>query len=431
MESMLKAGTLIAGENLYYSKDSYKTQLNNNVIVVGASGTGKTRGIVTPNLLQAEGSYVVSDPKGNLYSKYKHYFRNKGYNVLHMNFIHPEKSMRYNPITRCKTQNDISILAHSLVYGCRESGENIRSQDPFWPQTSYMLLCSLIAYMKESDEVENKDFKTMEALVRLMNRTGRNGGLSQSALCELMENHAKRIKEKEEESWAWEIFQNVNMASDRTYLTICISTLAYLAKYGTKEIRQMMSGNDIDFERIGQEKTIIFVEVSDTDRSKDVLVNLFYSQLMNALCSYADEQCKDSRLPVPVQFLLDDFATNAVIDNFENIISNIRSRNISTTIMLQSENQLSAKYGDNAATIVDNCNTYIYMGGGDPTQAELVAKRANKSVYEILKLPIGYSWVFRRGEEPIMCKNFDVDALLREKQQELVDELECEKEEVA
>ena len=133
----------------------------------------------------------------------------------------------------------------------------------------------------------------------------------------------------------------------------------------------------------------MFVEVSDTDRSKDLLVNLFYSQMMNALCTFADEKCEDSRLPVPVQFILDDFATNAVIDNFENMISNIRSRNISAMIMLQSEEQLRARYGDNAPIIVDNCNTYIYMGGNNPAQADIIARRANKPVDEIINMPVG------------------------------------------
>lgn len=171
----------------------------------------------------------------------------------------------------------------------------------------------------------------------------------------------------------------------------------------------MLSGNDLDFCTIGQERTALFVQVSDTDRTMDALVNLFYSQIMNELCDYADTKCEGSRLPVPVQFILDDFATNARIDNFENIISNIRSRGISTMIMLQSEAQLRAAYGDSAATIVDNCNTYVYLGGSSPEQAKSVAQRANKPSSQILNMPLDKGWIFRRGEQPILCDVFDLN----------------------
>ena len=137
-------------------------------------------------------------------------------------------------------------------------------------------------------------------------------------------------------------------------------TLVDLARYDSLEIRRMMSGNDINFARIGQQKTAVFIKVSDTDRSNDLLINLFYTQMMNELCTYADEKCKNSRLPVPVTFILDDFATNARINGFQNIISNIRSRGISTMIFLQSEAQLKAGYGEDGQTIIDNCGAYIW-----------------------------------------------------------------------
>ena len=177
----------------------------------------------------------------------------------------------------------------------------------------------------------------------------------------------------------------------------------------------MFEGNDIDFKSIGQQPTAVFVEVSDTDRSKDILVNLFYSQLINELCGYADDECPGNRLPVSVQFLLDDFATNAHIDNFENMISNIRSRGISAMLMVQSEAQLEAGYGVHAHTIVDNCSSYVFMGGSDPAMAEIIAKKANKSPSTILNMPVGTSWIFRRGEEPVMCKNFDLPSFENEK----------------
>ena len=141
---------------------------------------------------------------------------------------------------------------------------------------------------------------------------------------------------------------------------------------------------------------------------------------MNTLCSYADDKCPGSRLPIPVKFILDDFATNARIDNFQNIISNIRSRGISAMIMVQSEAQLKSGYKEDAQTIVDNCNTYVYMGGSNPEQAENIAKRANKPAHKILNMPIGHSWIFRRGQEPVLCKNFDLEWFMKEKEYDKV-----------
>lgn len=156
------------------------------------------------------------------------------------------------------------------------------------------------------------------------------------------------------------------------------------------------------------------MQVSDTDRSMDVLVNLFYSQAMNELCDYADTCCEGSRLPIPVQFILDDFATNARINNFERIISNIRSRGISTMIMLQSEAQLRAAYGENAQTIIDNCNTYAYLGGGGTEQAKVVSQRADKPFNQILNMQLDKCWLFRRGQQPILCDVFDLNSFEKE-----------------
>ena len=218
------------------------------------------------------------------------------------------------------------------------------------------------------------------------------------------------------ESWAANRYDQYNTSPDKTHETINICTIAKLGTFDTLETRKMLRGNDIDFKSIGTEPTALFVEVSDTDRSMDILVNLFYSQLMNTLCGFADDKCPGNRLPIPVKFILDDFATNARIDNFQNIISNIRSRGISAMIMVQSEAQLKAGYKEDAQTIIDNCNTYVYMGGSNPEQAENIAKRANKPAHKILNMPIGSSWIFRRGQEPVLCKNFDLEWFMKEKE---------------
>lgn len=406
---------MILGENQYYSRNCYETQLNNNVVVVGTSGAGKTRSIVKPNLLQATGSYVVSDPKGNLAKEMGPYLESKGYRVLCLDFIHPEKSMGYNPLAYCRTTKDIQKLAYILVYEMNQSNGNSRkggSYDPFWDESSVMLLSAIIGYLKEK-ELYDKEKGTLLSVLELIKMGNRVASSSsprgKSMLDEVMKKHKEKMERLNEHSWAFDRYCEYNTAPDKTHATINVCAIAKLSTIDTLETRKMLFNNDIDFSSVGQQPTALFVQVSDTDRSMDMLANLFYSQLMNELCMYADDKCENSCLPVPVQFILDDFATNVRIDNFQNIISNIRSRGISAMIMVQSESQLVAIYGDNSKTIIDNCNTYVYMGGSDPEQAKKIAMRANKPVSMILKMPIFTSWIFRRGQEPVFCNNFDLE----------------------
>lgn len=403
---------MILGENQYYSMNCFETQLNNNVVVVGTSGAGKTRGIVKPNLLQAHGSYVVSDPKGNLTKDMGPYLKSKGYNVVTIDFIHPEKSKRYNPIAYCKNTTDIRKLAHTIVVEMSHNSGKGSNYDPFWDETSEILISSLIAYLKETREFReaDKNLVTLARLIKEANRTmAGTSSRGKSQLDTRMQFHREYMRANHQESWAVSRYDEYNTSPDKTQATINICALAKLASFDTVETRKLLSGNDIDFASIGQRPTALFVQVSDTDRSMDILVNLFYTQMMNELCTYADDFCEDSCLPVPVQFILDDFATNARIDNFHNMISNIRSRGISAMLMVQSEAQLTAGYGDNAQTIIDNCNTYVYMGGSNPALAEIIAKRANKPSTKILNMPLSMSWIFRRGEEPLLCHNFNLE----------------------
>ena len=419
------ANSIIVAKDQFYSKNDFETRLNNNVLVVGTSGCGKTRTIVEPNLLQAEGSYVISDPKGNLHKKYAKYLKDRGYEVVVMDFVHPEQSARYNPILHCKNTNDIMNLAFALVYELN-AHRGGHSYDPFWDEATMILLSAIIAYLLETD-VYSSEEKTLVKVADLIKKTSYRRCRGTSEFDLIMRDHLEYMAENNKESWAFSRYQEFESAPDRTHDTISITSLAKLATLDTEELHNLMSGNDIDFTSIGEKRTAVFVIVSDTDRSKDVLVNLFYSQLLKELCAHADERCKNSRLPVPVQFILDDFATNARINNFQNIISNIRSRGISTMLMLQSESQLRAYYGEDAQTIIDNCNTYVYMGGGNPTQARSISERANKSMQSILNMPVSTCWVFRRGQEPTLCDNFDLEWFQREKGYELeVEDIEEE-----
>lgn len=401
-----KYGSMILPDGKYYSLDDYKTRLNNNVLVVGTTGAAKTRTVITPNLLECVGSYVVTDPKGNLYKQWGDYMKRHGYRVVRLSFIHPEESVKYNPLKYVRTSQQIQQLSSALV---KSSGAY--SSDPFWDDSSLMLINSLLAYIKETatEESGNHNFHT---ILELLRETGRqNSSSKNSRLSYMMED----LHEFNPKSWAYKQFQNVNQAPEKTFNTIVATSIAKFCSVDTEELAEMMKYDEIDLPSIGQKKTAVFVEVSDSDRSMDMLINMFFTQAMNQLCTYADEECDNSQLPVPVRFFMDDFATNCRIDNFENMVSNIRSRKISVMLILQSLSQLEQSYGKSAHTIVDDCDTLIYMGGNDPETAHQIAIRCNKTTQTILHMPLSSSWIFRRGEAPFACRNLELDDYLDKK----------------
>ncbi len=407
-KNMEKENKMILARDRYYSLNCHETLRNNNVLVVGATGSGKTRSIVIPNLLQAEGSYVVSDPKGNLYRKYGPYLKSKGYRVECLNFVHPEKSVHYNCLKYIHSTQDIMKMATMIVH----EKENAILQDPFWEQAGVVLLSALIGYLLENVNL-SKDDKNIQSLLKLI-RVGRRGYDDFSGET-VLEKIFKEFEKQNPESWAVKQFFNANVAANRTFDSILITLVAKMATFDTKELQVMMKDDAIDIPSIGKKKTAIFVTVSDTDRSMDALANLFFTQAMNELCLYADEHCKNNHLPVPVRFILDDFATNCKIGEFPRMISSIRSRGISAMLMIQAEAQLEESYGKDGRTIIGNCDTYVYLGGNDLDTAKAVAERCDMPYMKILCMPVGYNWIFRRGEIPVYGPNFDLDGLLIEK----------------
>ncbi len=400
---------MVLGENAVYSMDCYKTQLNNNVLVVGASGSGKTRGIVTPNLLMATGSYIVTDPKGNLYDKYRGYLESKGYTVKLLDFSNPERSSHYNFFKYIRNTQDIIKIAHMLIY----NRESERSKDPFWDQASQLLIQAIVAYLREGVPESKRTLQNILTLV---------GGCTideddpdeETPLDIIMDDH----KKCNPDSYACRYYDMFRIAASRTIKSILISVNARLGLYDTPEINKMMAYDDIDIASIGQKKTALFVVVSDTDRSMDGLVNVFFTQAMNELCRYADKECYDNRLPVPVRFIMDDFATNCRIDDFPRMIASIRSRGISTMLMIQAESQLTESYDHDDKTIIGNCDTYVYLGGNDVETAKAVAERCNLPANRILNMPVGTNWIFRRGQAPLNGKNLDIETLLKIKSPE-------------
>lgn len=402
----MEPNTLILGQDQYYSLDSYKTKLNNNVLVVGTSGSGKTRSIVTPNLLQGVGSYIVSDPKGNLYRKYKDILESMGYEVKKLDFTEPIHSAHYNFFRYIRCTQDIVKVAHMLIYQYKNEGGHM---DPFWDQASQLLVQSVIAYLWEAwgDKEQN-----LHRVLQLIGLCQANGDLSEetSTLDRMMEKHG----EKNPDSYAVNMYSKFRVAANRTLRSILITVNARLGLFDTPELNEMTAADDIDIASIGLKKTALFVVVSDTDRSLDGLVNIFFTQAMNELCRYADKRCEHNTLPIPVRFILDDFATNCKIEDFPRMIASIRSRGISTMLMIQAESQLTEGYGYDGRTIIGNCDSYVYMGGNDIETAKAVAERCDMPLKKILNMPVGTNWIFRRGQAPVNAKNLDLDEYLME-----------------
>lgn len=398
---------MIIAEGVSYSLNCYETKLNNNVLVVGTSGAGKTRSIVTPNLLQATGSYIVSDPKGNLYEKYGPYLKNQGYEVKKLDFTDPENSAHYNFFKYIRKTQDINKISHMIIYS---KGQDGYKPDPFWDEASELLLQALIAYLYEGFRSSEQNLRSVQKLIDACNIDENDSG-RETILDKLMEAHEKEY----EDSYAVSQYKKFRVAAGKTLKSILISLNARIGQFDTPEIRELTKYDTIRISGIGMKPTAVFVVVSDTDRSLDGLANLFFTQAMNELCWQADKRCKGNTLPVPVRFILDDFATNCKIAEFPRMIASIRSRGISTMLMIQSEAQLEEGYNKDARTIIGNCDTYVYLGGNDVDTAEAVARRCDVPLKKILNMPVETNWIFRRGQEPVNSKNYNIEHLLKEK----------------
>ena len=401
----LTANSMILAQNQYYDLDCHRTRLNNNVLVVGTSGSGKTRSIVTPNILQAVGSYVIVDPKGNLHKHYASYLKRRGYEVRKLNFADPgdPESDTYNFMDYIRSEQDVLKIAHILIHS--DNNDRYRhGGDPFWDEAAELLLVSLIAYLKFHQEKDCQNLETILSLIQICDIDENYSG-SESPLDLIF----KKIGSEDQDDFSYCSYQRFRQAAGKTLKSILITLSSKLAVFDTKEVRRLLNEDSISIRDIGSRKTAVFVVVSDTDRSMDMMANVFFSQAINELCSVADAM-PESRLPIDVRFILDDFATNVRIAEFPRIIASIRSRGISTMLMIQAESQLTNAYGEDGRTVIGNCDTYVYLGGNDVDTAESVARRANVPLSKILYMPVDTNWIFRRGQQPVESRNFDLDS---------------------
>lgn len=380
---------LAAGETA--SNNTWKTGLNNNDLVIGSTGAGKTRSYVKPNLLQGNESFIVTDTKGLLVKEVAPALKRAGYRVMHVDFTDPGSSFGYNPLDYVRydakkgkyNEQDILKISESLC-----PVEDFR--EPFWDHAARLYVEALIGYVLECLP---KEEHTLEYVLKLQS------AMTTTTETLLDENLAQNPDSFTSRKYA--SFKGSERADkmNASILGIIAEKLDSLTFDGT--MRMYSKKNRIRFRDIADEKTAVFLTVSDTDRSMDRLVSLFYAQAMQDLCDYADKEGLSGTLPVPVRLYLDDFATNCVIADFDNIISVIRSRGMSVSIILQSLTQLSGIYGEaKACTIVNGCDHILYLGGQDRKTVEYVSLRAGKTADTVMNMPLGRGYLFCRGTAP-------------------------------
>ena len=321
------------------------------------SGAGKSASYVIPNACQQLGSYVFTDPKGELYDQTAGFLREKGYKIKVLNLVRPEKSDGYNPLHHIRNQIDVDIIANTIVKGQKDAAS---SSDPFWDDMAEMLLKSLIYYLREVRPPEEQNLASCAELVRAANNNGGDNLLS-NLINQLPHQHPARTN-----------YRSIEVSSDKTYGSILSSLQSKLGKFDSKAIAELTSTNTIDFEEIGKEKTALYVISSDTHAAYDFLLTIFFSQMIQRLYDFADE-C-GGELPVQTFFILDEFANIGKIPDFDKKISTSRSRKISFSVILQNLDQIEAVYKESHETILGNCDTHVFLGSNSQKTVEYFSK---------------------------------------------------------
>ena len=330
----------------------------------GGSGAGKSASYVKPNALQLLGSYVFTDPKGELYDDTAGFFKANGYDVKVLNLVHPQHSDGYNPLHHIKNEIDVDVIANTIVKG---QGEG-KSSDPFWDDMGEMLMKALIYYLKATRPPEEQSLASCSELVRAANSSGGESLLG-NLINQLPYDHPARM-----------YYKNIEMLPDKTFGSVLGTLQSKLGKFDSREIAEVTSTDTIDFESIGAKKTAVFVISSDTHTAYDFLLTIFFSQMIQQLYDFAD--LNGGKLPVPTYFILDEFANIGQIPDFDKKISTSRSRKISFSVILQNLDQLEAVYKEAHETIVGNCDTHLFLGSNSQKTVEYFSKAlGEKTIY--------------------------------------------------
>ena len=350
-----------------------KTARNKNVMIIGGSGSGKTRFWLKPNLMQCHSSYVVTDPKGSIAVECGRLMLRNGYKVKIFNSINFKKSMHYNPFAYIHSEKDILKLVTTLIANTKGDG---KSGDDFWQKAETLLYTALIGYIHYEAPEEEQNFATLIEFINAMEVREDD---------ETFENNVdlafKELESREPNHFAVRQYKKYKLAAGKTAKSINISCGARLAPFDIQELREITMYDELELDTLGDRKTALFLIMSDTDSTFNFLISMIYSQLFNLLCEKADD-VYGGRLPVHVRCLIDECANIGQIPNLEKLMATIRSREISACLVLQAQSQLKALYKDNADTIIGNCDSSIFLGGKEPTTLKELSQSLGKETID-------------------------------------------------
>lgn len=354
---------------------SPKYARNKNVLIIGGSGSGKTRFFVKPNLMQMHSSYVVTDPKGTVLLEVGKMLQKNGYRIKVLNTINFTKSCHYNPFAYIRSEKDILKLVNTIIVNTK--GEGAQATEDFWVKAEKLYYTALISYIWYEAPEEEQNFSMLIDLVDA-SEAREDDEEFKNAVDLLFEE----LEEKDANHFAVRQYKKYKLAAGKTAKSILISCGARLAPFDIRELRDLTAYDELELDTLGEQKTAMFVIISDTDATFNFLVSIMYTQLFNLLCDKADD-VYGGRLPIHVRCLLDEFANIGQIPNFEKLIATIRSREISASIILQSKSQLKAIYKDNADTIEGNCDTTLFLGGKEKTTLKEMAEILGKETIDL------------------------------------------------
>ncbi len=381
-------------QNFTVDSDTRKTHINNNDLIIGASGAGKTGSYVIPYILDTDESFIVTDTKSNLYTNYRKDLENRGFKVYKIDLIDPMNSCGYNPLSYIEktvidgkvkyNEKDIVTLANVLL-------PNTNDKDPFWENYARLIIKCIISYVLDAMDDECKTLVTVSDVFRLF-----SSEIDSDKHCTFMSDFCG----EHPDSYTARCYSllSTGFTVEKTWSCVEMFVSDAFQLFDFDGARAMLSRpSGFRFEDLGKQKCAVFLNVSDTDRSLDRIVNIFYTQAFQTLCKFADSR-PDSRLPMPVRIIMDDFASNATIPDFDKLISIIRSREISTSIILQSVSQLNSSYSEAQKwSIVNNCDTILYLGGTDLTTVNYIAERVRKTTEDVMGLELDKAYVIQRG----------------------------------
>jgi len=348
---------------------------NKNVLVIGGSGSGKTRFYVKPNLMQMHSSYCVTDPKGTIVIECGKMLEDNGYEIKILNTINFKKSMKYNPFAYLRSEKDILKLVQTIIANTKGEGE--KAGEDFWVKAEKLYYTALIGYIFYEAPREEKNFATLLDMIDA-SEVREDDETYMNPIDRLFE----ALEKKEPTHFAVKQYKKYKLAAGKTAKSILISCGARLAPFDIQELRDLMKEDELELDTLGDRKTALFVIISDTDDTFNFVVSIMYSQLFNLLCDKADDEY-GGRLPVHVRCLLDEFANIGLIPKFEKLIATIRSREISASIILQAQSQLKAIYKDNADTIVGNCDSTLFLGGKEKTTLKELSETLGKETIDL------------------------------------------------